>query len=91
MVAGRVKQVVVLYSNDCTGIRWGGLSIGRLRRVVVLQRWSSEQVWLQCFEGCVRYICASFFFKSKESTCQTSKNAFYFTSKALFVLKKIKF
>ena len=44
VVAGRVKQVVVLYSNDCTGIRWGGLSIGRLRRVVVLQRWSSEQV-----------------------------------------------
>ena len=44
VVAGRVKQVVVLYSNDCTGIRWGGLSIGRLRRVVVLQRWSSEHV-----------------------------------------------
>ena len=44
VVAGRVKQVVVLYSNDCTGICWGGLSIGRLRRVVVLQRWSSEQV-----------------------------------------------
>ena len=50
VVAGRVKQVVVLYSNDCTGIRWGGLSIGRLRRVVVLQRWSSEQVCLQCFK-----------------------------------------
>ena len=50
VVAGRVKQVVVLYSNDCTGIRWGGLSIGRLRRVVVLQRWSSEHVWLQCFK-----------------------------------------
>ena len=30
VVAGRVKQVVVLYSNDCTGIRWGGLIIGRL-------------------------------------------------------------
>ena len=86
MVAGRVKQVVVLFSNDCTGIRRGILSA-----LVVLQRWSSEQVWLQCFEGCVRYICASLFFKSKESTCQTSKNAFYFTSKALFVLKKIKF
>ena len=36
--------IVVLRSNDCTGIRWSGLSIGRLRRVVVLQRWSSEQV-----------------------------------------------
>ena len=44
MVAGRVQQVVVLYSNDCMGIRWGRLSIGRLRRKVVLQRMSSEQV-----------------------------------------------
>ena len=44
VVAGRVKQAVVLYSNDCAGIRWGGLGIGSLRRVVVLQGWSSEQV-----------------------------------------------
>ena len=27
VVAGRVKQVVVLYSNDCTGIRWVGISM----------------------------------------------------------------
>ena len=27
----------------------------------------------------------------KESTCETRKNAFYFTSKALFVLEIIKF
>ena len=44
VVAGRVRQVVVLYSNDCMGICLGGLSIGRLRRVVVLQRWSFEEV-----------------------------------------------
>ena len=31
MVAGRVRQVVVLYSNDCMGICLGGLSIGRLK------------------------------------------------------------
>ena len=43
MAAGRVRQVVVLHSNDCTGICLGGLSIGRLRQVVVLQRWSFEQ------------------------------------------------
>ena len=36
VVAGRVRQVVVLYSNDCMGICLGGLSIGRYRRVVVL-------------------------------------------------------
>ena len=44
VVAGRVRQVVVLYSNDCTRICLGALRIGRLRRVVVLQRWSFEQV-----------------------------------------------
>ena len=32
MVAGRVRQVVVLYSNDCMGIGMGSLSIGHLRR-----------------------------------------------------------
>ena len=32
-----------------------------------------------------------YFLSLNESTCQTRKNVFYFTSKALFVLKKIKF
>ena len=36
VVAGRVKQVVVLYSNNCTGIHLSGLSIGHFRRAVVL-------------------------------------------------------
>ena len=36
VVAGCIRQVVVLYSNDCIGICLGELSIGRLRRVVVL-------------------------------------------------------
>ena len=35
-VAGHVRQVVVLHSNDCMGICLGGLSIGRLRQVVIL-------------------------------------------------------
>ena len=42
-------------------------------------------------KGCVRYIFASLCFKLKESICHTRKNTFYFTSKALFVLEKIKF
>ena len=42
VVAGHVKQLIVLHSNDCMGICLGGLSIGRLRQVVILQRWSSE-------------------------------------------------
>ena len=34
VVAGRVRQVVVLYSNDWMGICLGGLSIGRFTEVV---------------------------------------------------------
>ena len=36
MVAGRVRQVVILYSNDYMGICLGRLCIDCLRRVVVL-------------------------------------------------------
>ena len=36
VVAGRARQVVVLYSNDCMGIGLGELGIGCLRQVVVL-------------------------------------------------------
>ena len=32
-----------------------------------------------------------YFLSLNKSTCQTRKNVFYFTSKALFVLEKIKF
>ena len=35
VVAGRVRQVVVLYSNDCMGICWGDSAL------VVLDEWSS--------------------------------------------------
>ena len=49
VVAGHIRQAVVLYSKDYTRICLSGLSIGHLRQVVVLQGWSFEQVWLQCF------------------------------------------
>ena len=35
IVAGRVRQAVVLYSNNCMGIDLGGLSIGHLIEVVL--------------------------------------------------------
>ena len=38
VVTGCIRQVVVLYSNNCMGI-----GLGRLR-VVALERWSFEQV-----------------------------------------------
>ena len=43
---------------------------------------------LTLIKGSVRYIFAGLFFKSKGD--HTGKNAFYFTSKALFILKKTK-
>ena len=46
---------------------------------------------LYILKGCVHYICASLYLSLNKSTCQTKKNVFYFTSKALFVLEKIKF
>ena len=35
VVAGCIRQVVVLYSNDCVGVILGGLSNGRLKDVVI--------------------------------------------------------
>ena len=43
-----------------------------------------------CLKVCVCYIFPSLFLSLSERTCQTRKNVFYFTSKALFVLEKIK-
>ena len=34
MVAGHVRQLVVLYSNDCMEICLGGLSVGGLGRLI---------------------------------------------------------
>ena len=42
-------------------------------------------------KGCVRYIFTTFFVCLKESTCETRKKNFYFTSKALSALEIIKF
>ena len=36
MVAGRIRQVVVLNNNNCMGIGSARLSIGHLKQVVVL-------------------------------------------------------
>ena len=44
-----------------------------------------------CLKGFVCYIFTDLFCIYKEGICETRKNVFYFTSKALFVLKIIKF
>ena len=43
------------------------------------------------FKGSVCYIFASLFFKSKREQLWNLENVFYFASKSLFILKKIKF
>ena len=40
-------------------------------------------------KGCVRYILLVCFLSLKEITCETRKNVFEVTSKALFVFQKI--
>ena len=42
-------------------------------------------------KSCVHYILASLFLGLTESTCETRKNVFSFTSKALYIFEKIKF
>ena len=51
----------------------------------------SPAVICSVVKGCVRCIFARLFLSLNESPCQSRKNVFYFTSKALFVLEKIKF
>ena len=59
--------------------------IGRNLKLSAPNSASNEMVLK--FEGCVRYVFACSFLILIESSCQTRKN---FTSKDLFVLKKIK-
>ena len=44
VITGPVRQVVILYSNDCMGIGLGRLSIGHHRQVAILLRWSLDRV-----------------------------------------------
>ena len=47
--------------------------------------------FISIIKGCVRYILLVCFVCLKESTCETRKNAFYFTSKAPLVPEIINF
>ena len=44
-----------------------------------------------CLKACLRYFYQIFIFSPNDSPPKTMKNAFYFTGKALFVLKIFKF
>ena len=68
------------------------------------KKWEETDAWLSPINTdkfmayckiCLKVVSASFllvcFLCLKESTCETRKNLFYFTLKALFVLEIIKF
>ena len=58
-------------------------------------RWLAIRSLMIALPMTLKVVSATFvlvyFLSLNESTCQTRKNVFYFTSKALFVLEKIKF
>ena len=63
VIAGCIRQVVVLYSNDCMGICLGRLSIGCFRQVIVLPRWSFDEVSLYANSYLINFLFLfSFFF-----------------------------
>ena len=65
--------------HSCSGAKKPSMPANALQRQV------------HSLKGCVCYIYTCLFSSLNESPCQTRKNVFYFTSKALFGLEKIKF
>ena len=59
--------------------------------MIIMKSFEKTDFLQLVIKGCVHYILVDCFLDLNESTCQTRENVFYFTSKALFVLEKIKF
>ena len=60
---------------------------GNLETVLCFRKWNFLATSLKVMSATFLLVC---FLCLKESTCETRKNVFCFTSKALFVLKTIK-
>ena len=58
---------------------------------VIVHAWEKQLLTFGRLKCCVGYIFISLFLGLNEGTCQIKKNVFYFTSKPLFVLEKMKF
>ena len=58
------------------------------RNFIPLEHGIQQNLGLKVMSTTFLLVC---FLSLNESTCQTKKNAFYFTSEALFILEKIKF
>ena len=58
-----------------------------MKSSTLISKQNKTEIHVSIFKGCVRYIFAILFLSLKESTCETRKNVFYFTLKALFILE----
>ena len=58
-----------------------------MKSSTLISKQNKTKIHISISKGCVRYIFAILFLSLKESTCETRKNVFYFTLKALFILE----
>ena len=59
-----------------------------MKSSTLISKQNTTKIHISIFKGCVCYIFAILFLSLKQSTCETRKNVFYFTLKALFFFKK---
>ena len=80
--------IIVCVEMDIISIKMGNLAwVGMLYSIKSLSTFRAVTI-LKVMSATFLLVC---FLRLKESTCETRKNVFYFTSKALFVLEIIKF
>ena len=75
------QLVTILNSNKM-------LKFPPVSKICITGKITTKQMTLKVVSATFLLVC---FACLKESTCETRKNVFYFTSKALFVLEIIKF
>ena len=85
------KFIVIVVINGCAHSGHRTLNLAVSHEEINGVDWISVRINSGKLKGCVHYIFASLCLGLNESTCQIKKNVFYFTSKPLFVLEKMKF
>ena len=99
-IKNAVAVVLLIFLKDNNGLCGRAISSSQLANWQVdstvydfHNSWYLQEVIhdMIILKGCVHCIFASLFLGLNESTCQIRKTVFYFTSKPLFVLEKIKF
>ena len=90
-VVARSMKILVDIGGWKGGYPMNECDIGKYQKLTLLD---ALKIHFQMFFA-LKIVSATFlvvcFLSHNKSTCQTRKNVFYFTSEALFVLKKIRF